>query len=98
MGKQGPTDGAHAVVQPARAQAPLRDLKALALAQQHAVLRHAHVLQQQAGVLWPFSVPRDLCHWAVSQDERALATQQQQFRLYKPQQTRQLPGGIGFAV
>ncbi len=38
------TNGAHAVVQAPRAEAPLRDLKAPALSQQHAVQRHPHIL------------------------------------------------------
>jgi len=40
----GRTDGAHAVVQPPRAQPALRDLEAAALAQQHVGGGHAHVL------------------------------------------------------
>ena len=41
-----PTNSAHAVVQAAGPQAPLRDLKAAALSQQHGALGHAHILSK----------------------------------------------------
>ena len=46
----GHADGAHAVVDAARAQAALRDLEAAAFAEQQVLDRHAHVLEQHLGV------------------------------------------------
>ena len=46
----GGADGAHAVMDAARAEAALRDLEAAALAQHHVLDRHAHVLEQHFAV------------------------------------------------
>jgi hypothetical protein len=46
----GRADGAHAVVDAARPEAPLGDLEAAALAEQHVAGRHAHVLEHHLGV------------------------------------------------
>ena len=49
-GALGAADGAHAVVDAAGAEAPLCNLEAAALAQQHVRRGHAHVLEQHFGV------------------------------------------------
>ncbi|MCY1425178.1 hypothetical protein D9M71_409610 [compost metagenome] len=50
QGALGHADGAHAVVDAARAEAALGDLEATALAQQHVLVGHAHVLEQHFSV------------------------------------------------